>query len=154
MAEILEDSAFFVQCTGQIESGYYGTLDHLYCRYSFHFGHDWAIASGLDTGLSQTARRIVTQDEMVVWNFPIDVTFKATNVHGWPRIALSVYGIDHLGRDVVRGYGSCLVPLAVGQHVIDVDTYAPLATSQFNQWMSWLMGNPPEFFDSKFVCQV
>ena len=26
----------------------------------------------------------------VVWNFPIDVKFKSTNVFGWPRIAISV----------------------------------------------------------------
>lgn len=83
-------------------------------------------------------------DDGVVWNFPVDVTFKSTNVHGWPRIALSTYGIDSLGRDVVRGYGSALVPLSPGQHVIDVDMYVPLATSTFNQVMSWLMGNPPE----------
>tara|TARA_B110000090_G_C13346266_1_gene433089 strand:- start:591 stop:908 length:318 start_codon:yes stop_codon:yes gene_type:complete len=61
--------------------------------------------------------------------------------------------MDYLGRDVVRGYGSALVPLTPGQHIIDVDMYTPMATSYFNQAISWLMGNPPEFFDSKFVCQ-
>lgn len=45
---------------------------------------------GLDTGLSQIAQRAGGQDTAVVWNFPIDVTFKATNAFGWPRIALSV----------------------------------------------------------------
>lgn len=45
---------------------------------------------GLDTGLSQIARRAGGQDTAVVWNFPIDVTFKTTNAFGWPRIALSV----------------------------------------------------------------
>lgn len=89
----------------------------------------------------------------VIWNFPFDVSFKSTNVFGWPRIAVSVYGIDYLGRDVVRGYGSVLVPLTPGPHVLDIDMYVPLATSLFNQFVSWIMGNPPEFFDSKFVCQ-
>ena len=79
-----------------------------------------------------------------MWNFPIDITFKSTNVFGWPRIAISVNGIDFLGRDVVLGYGSVLVPLSAGQHTIDVDMYTPLATSSFNQAVSWLMGNPPE----------
>lgn len=45
---------------------------------------------GLDAGLSQIARRAGGGDTVVVWNFPIDVTFKATNAFGWPRIALSV----------------------------------------------------------------
>ena len=89
----------------------------------------------------------------VVWNFPIDITFKSTNVHGWPRIAITVYGADYLGRDVVRGYCSCLVPLSAGNHVLDCEMYTPLATSSYNQTMSWLLGNPPEFYDPKFVCQ-
>jgi len=150
----MEEAAFYVQCTGQVESGEYGPLDNLYCRYAFHFGNDWEVNAGVETGLSQIARKAPTHYEQgVVWNFPIDVTFKSTNVYGWPRIAISVYGIDYLGRDVVRGYGSALVPLTPGQHVIEVDTYTPVATSTFNQLMSWLLGNPPEFFDSKFVCQ-
>lgn len=45
---------------------------------------------GLDTGLSQIAQRAGGHDTAVVWNFPIDVTFKTTNAFGWPRIALSV----------------------------------------------------------------
>ena len=101
----------------------------------------------------------------VVWNFPIDVKFKSTNVFGWPRIAISVrsqsllivlllycinlyliivynqrtmftlqvYGLDFLGRDVVYGYGSALLPLSSGQHVIDVDMYTPMASSMLNQ---------------------
>lgn len=184
----MEESAFVVQCTGQIESGDFGQIDNLYCRYTFHIGHDWSIASvclfcflsfklllffppfpqflpyvmfimfmlqGPDTGLSQTARKSVMMhgEDGVVWNFPIDISFRATNVHGWPRLALSAYGIDPLGRDIVRGYGSVLVPISPGQHVLDVDMYVPLATSTFNHVMAWLLGNPPEFFDSKFVCQ-
>ena len=92
-------------------------------------------------------------DEGVIWNFPVDVTFKSTNVYGWPRIAISVYGVDFLGRDVVRGYGSALIPLIPGQHIVEVENYTPIATSVFNQALCWIMGNPPEFFDSKFVCQ-
>ncbi|CAN0358596.1 unnamed protein product, partial [Hapterophycus canaliculatus] len=83
-------SNFFVMCTGQVEFGEFGSLDNLYCRYTLSFGNDWYIVHGLDTGLSQIAQRAGGQDTAVVWNFPIDVTFKATNAFGWPRIALSV----------------------------------------------------------------
>lgn len=50
----------------------------------------YSFSQGLDTGLSQIAQRAGGQDTAVVWNFPIDVTFKSTNAFGWPRIALSV----------------------------------------------------------------
>eukprot|EP01034_Spumella_vulgaris_P026254 gene26254-32801_t len=65
----------------------------------------------------------------------------------------NVYGIDFLGRDVIRGYGSALIPLSTGQHQIEVEMFTPLATSTLNHLASVFMGNPPEFFDSKFVCQ-
>jgi len=29
-----------------------------------------------------------------VWNFPVDVTYKATNAFGWPQLILSIYGFD------------------------------------------------------------
>jgi B9 domain-containing protein 1 len=58
--------------------------------------------------------------------------------------AMQVYGTDFLGRDVVRGYGSALVPLAPGQHVFNVPVYVPLASSILTSWLSWLNGNPPE----------
>lgn len=146
--------SFYVECMGQIEKAEFGPVDGLYCRYAFHFGPDWTIISGIDTGLSQTSRSSALHAEPgVVWNFPIDVKFKSTNIFGWPRIAISVYGVDFLGRDIVQGYGSALVPLSSGSHVIDVDMYTPMPSSVANQIASWLWGNPPEFFDSKFVCQ-
>lgn len=141
----LEDSSFFVNCTGQISSAHFGPNDGLYCRYIFSFGPDWTILSGVDNGLSQTGKvNPVYSDEGVIWNFPIDVTFKSTNVFGWPRIAISVYGVDFLGRDVIKGYCSALIPLAPGQHLITSPCYTPLSSSVVNQFSSWLWGNPPE----------
>lgn len=55
-----------------------------------------------------------------------------------------MYGADFLGRDVVRGYGSCLVPLVPGTHTVDVEMYTPMASSFLNNLASWFWGNPPE----------
>jgi B9 domain-containing protein 1 len=142
---VAEDSSFYVSCTGQIVSGQFGPSDALYCRYTFSFGPDWTILSGIDTGLSQTARiNPVHADEGIVWNFPIDVTFKSTNVYGWPRLAVSVYGLDFLGRDIIKGYTSVLLPLSPGQHTLTSPCYVPLSSSIVNQWSAWVFGNPPE----------
>ena len=46
---------------------------------------------GIDQGFSQVARKGTSGDSSVVWNFPVDVTFKSTNPFGWPRIVISVY---------------------------------------------------------------
>jgi B9 domain-containing protein 1 len=99
---------------------------------------------GIDTGISQVSSRNFHSNQEIVWNFPVDVTFKSTNVHGWPRISFSVYGLDFLGRDVIRGYGSALIPVFPGNHAITVDMYKPLAGSALNNMISWLFGDSPE----------
>ena len=128
-----------------MDSGSFPDVDSVYCTYSFSYGVDWTLVSGLEAGISQTATKasLSTTDD-IVWNFPIDATFKSTNVFGWPRLAISIYGIDFFGRDVPRGYASILIPLSPGNHVIQTTTFVPMATSYLNEWMSWLMGNPPE----------
>jgi B9 domain-containing protein 1 len=60
-----------------------------------------------------------------VWNFPIDLTLKSTNAFGWPRLALSVFAVDALGRDSVVGYGAVLLPTTPGRHERWVYMYAP-----------------------------
>ena len=85
---------------------------------------------------------------------PMDVTFKSTNIFGWPRLAIAVYGLDWLGRDVIKGYCSVVIPLQTGSHTItSTALYTPMATTLFNDWVGWLYGNPPEFYNAKFVCQ-
>jgi B9 domain-containing protein 1 len=149
------ESSFYLMANGQVESAVFsGGIDNLYCRYAMSFGNDWGVIHGVDSGLSQIARMDQgSQDQSVTWNFPIDVTFKATNAFGWPRLALSIYGVDGMGRDVVRGYGSMLLPTTPGRHVRYVHTYTPLSSSILQRFMAWMSGTHPEFFDSKFVTQ-
>jgi hypothetical protein len=84
-------SSFYAMFTGQVESATFPNLDGLYVRYTFQHGPDWKIAQGIDAGFSQEAQKGGAGDASIVWNFPIDVTFKSTNPFGWPRLVLSVY---------------------------------------------------------------
>ena len=77
---------------------------------------------GLEEGISQIARAASVSTfsgqskvKPCVWNFPLDAVFKSTNVFGWPQLVVSIYGLDDLGRDVVRGYGSLRLPLTPGR---------------------------------------
>jgi B9 domain-containing protein 1 len=93
----------------------------LYCKFGFQHGADWTLLSGFEQGISQLSSPIQSSNftfkdvNPCVWNFPIDVAFKSTNVYGWPSLLVTVYGYDFLGRDVVRGYGSIKVPTVPGQ---------------------------------------
>jgi len=144
--------AFYVIVHGEVESAEFMD-DDLYARYGVVLGRDWSVVDGIETGLSQIARKAAGPDKRVIWNFPIDVSFKSTNIFGWPRLSLSVYGLDTLGRDVVRGYGSVLIPTFPGTYERNVQLYLPLPASLWQRFISWLTGAYSEFYDSKFVAR-
>lgn len=54
---------------------------------------------------------------------PLEITFKSTNVYGWPQLAVSVYGYDWLGNDVIRGYGGTHVPIFPGRSLLATSLY-------------------------------
>ena len=133
-------SQFTVMATGQIESAKFEGHDSLYCRYSFAAGEDWTVMKGVEEGITQMSSSAGMADEgqLAVWNFPVDVTFRATCAHGWPQIVLSVYGTDAFGRsDMILGYGSVHLPLTPGRHQLYVSTFRPLASSLLGRFQSW-----------------
>jgi B9 domain-containing protein 1 len=65
--------------------------------------------------MSQIAR-ISGNDQTFVWNYPIDITFKSTNPHGWPKLVLSCYTLNFWGTDVVQGYGWVHLPTVPGRY--------------------------------------
>ncbi|XP_024609098.1 B9 domain-containing protein 1 isoform X2 [Neophocaena asiaeorientalis asiaeorientalis] len=125
-------SVFLLMVNGQVESAQFPEYDDLYCKYCFVYGQDWAPTAGLEEGISQITSKSQDARRALVWNFPIDVTFKSTNPYGWPQVVLSVYGPDVFGNDVVRGYGAVHVPFSPGR---------------------WFMGRRPEYTDPKVVAQ-
>ncbi|XP_045841871.1 B9 domain-containing protein 1 isoform X6 [Meles meles] len=108
--------------------------DDLYCKYSFVYGQDWAPTAGLEEGISQITSKSQDVRRALVWNFPIDVTFKSTNPYGWPQIVLSVYGPDVFGNDVVRGYGAVHVPFSPGRHKRTIPMFVPESTSKLQKF--------------------
>jgi hypothetical protein len=57
-------------------------------------------------------------EPLLVWNYPLDLTYKSTNAFGWPQIVVSVYGLDSFGRDVIKGYGCIHIPTCAGRWVL------------------------------------
>ncbi|XP_066416862.1 B9 domain-containing protein 1 [Molothrus aeneus] len=146
-------SVFLLAVSGEIESGEFPGFDDLYCKFSFVYGQDWVPTAGLEEGISQIASKSSVSPTTLVWNFPIDITFKSTNPFGWPQIVLSVYGPDFFGHDVVRGYGAVHVPFVPGRHKRTIAMFVPESTSRLQQLTSWFTGRRPEFTDPKVVAQ-
>lgn len=150
--EAADDSTFFVTCSGHIESGQFD-VDRLYAKVSFSYGNDWSVAEGIDMGITQIASKGIEGGTNVVWNFPVDITFRSFTAYGWPRMCISVYRIDGWERDVVQGYGQFALPTVAGTHTKYVRIFQPISTRTCGQLRDWLFGSQPEFFDSKFVAQ-
>lgn len=94
---------------------------------------------GLEEGITQITCKGKQSPHTLIWNFPLETTFKSTNPSGCelytqhllltvyrcyksaflpgPQLVLSVYGPDVFGNDVVRGYGATHIPITPGQSV-------------------------------------
>ncbi|XP_074137819.1 B9 domain-containing protein 1 isoform X1 [Sminthopsis crassicaudata] len=146
-------TVFLLMVNGQVESAQFPEFDDLYCKYCFVYGQDWAPTSGLEEGISQITSKSADVQHSLVWNFPIDITFKSTNPFGWPQIVISVYGPDVFGNDVVRGYGAVHVPFIPGRHKRTIPMFVPESTSKLQKLTSWFMGRRPEYTDPKLIAQ-
>lgn len=141
---------FTVMVTGQVESAEISCCESAYVKYCLVHGEDWTHLDGPEDGISQISRKTSGPDQLFVWNFPLEATYKATNAFGWPQIIISVYEIDPLGRDIIQGYGCIHLPICGGQYVRQVPLYKPLSSSAMQQMISWAAGRPAEFSNPRF----
>jgi B9 domain-containing protein 1 len=111
-------------------------------------------SQGLEHGISQIAKRTSgSSNNILSWNYPIEICFRSTNAYGWPQLVLGVYGLTMTGKDVVKGYGCVHIPCKPGRHVRYVSLYRPIASSIVKRFIHFITNRPPEFFDSKFIAQ-
>ncbi|GAX79914.1 hypothetical protein CEUSTIGMA_g7354.t1 [Chlamydomonas eustigma] len=143
-------STFSVIATGQIESALVPDCDNAYLKFQLVAGEDWQLLDGLEEGITQAARCSQGYDQLLVWNFPIDVTYKATNAFGWPQLVVSVYGLDAFGRDVIKGYGCIHLPTCSGRFDMKLRLFKPKSASLMQAFNAWMSGMPAEFADPRF----
>lgn len=144
-------ASFLVAVTGRIENAEIFGVDEVYCKYSFAFGNDWSITSGMDEGISQCTLK--DEKGEFVFNFPLEVTFKSSNPHGWPQLVISVFGADIWGNNVAKGYGSTHFPTCHGSYMKTVHLFAPKPSSFIQKFLGWFTGTQPEFVEPKLVAE-
>lgn len=77
-------TCFHISVTGQIEFASFPLGpdgSQLFVRYEVVAGPDWELVAGLSAGITQcsTSR---PQDEKIVFNMPLEFSYKATNPFG------------------------------------------------------------------------
>nr|CAD7257203.1 unnamed protein product [Timema shepardi] len=137
--------------------------------YYIYFVFCIIIIQGLEEGISQISKCSGDERQIFIWNFPLEVTFKSTNPHGWPQLIISVYGLDVFGNDVVRGYGLCHLPISPGQYkktqleilyesvcfpfTHRLPMFVPESSSLVQKLSCWLTGRRPEYVDPRILAQ-
>eukprot|EP00095_Tigriopus_kingsejongensis_P007574 snap_masked-scaffold369_size193746-processed-gene-0.23 protein:Tk07574 transcript:snap_masked-scaffold369_size193746-processed-gene-0.23-mRNA-1 annotation:"b9 domain-containing protein 1 isoform x1" len=144
-------TVFLLSVTGQIASGEFPAMNDLYCKHCFVVGQDWAVTGGQEEGISQIARASLDGHRRIVWNFPLDITFRSTSPFGWPQLVVSVFEMDSFGNEVIRGYGAVHIPLSPGSHEAKIPMFVPESSSLIQRFTGLIMGKRPEFIDSRVV---
>lgn len=75
---------FFLNVTGQIDFVHYPIgfeCTKLFCRYDIVAGNDWQLVSGMSSGVTQNAS-VGQSNDKIVFNMPLEMTFKSTNPFG------------------------------------------------------------------------
>lgn len=78
------ENFFYLNVLGEIKSANFplgADGSGIFIRYDIVAGDDWEMVSGVKAGLTQCANSGKYSDE-IVFNMPIEFTFKTTNVHG------------------------------------------------------------------------
>eukprot|EP00946_MAST-07B_sp_MAST-7B-sp1_P000014 g14.t1 len=142
----------YMNVSGRVESAHIRGHDQLMCSYEFVYGPDWRLQDTptSTTCDSQYSVNVPTRAGATsVWNFPLSATFTSTNVHGWPRLVITLCD-NNL---VARGYGVCYIPPYPGHYLRYIHIFTPLASAPVQDFLGWLLNAPPEFRESKFTAQ-
>ncbi|KAH8295112.1 hypothetical protein KR018_007269 [Drosophila ironensis] len=156
-------ATFFSVCiTGQIVSATFPLgpdREYVFLRYELVAGPDWQLASGPQHGLTQLAtNRSGHFNEPIVFNMPIEVTYKSTSPFGWPQILVSVFGRNGiLGRETLLGYAHVHLPVfssrrpAEQPELMQAPILRPKCPSMMADVTSWLLRREPELKDPKVL---
>lgn len=78
------ENFFFLNILGEIQAAKFPLGPDgsgIFIRFDIVAGDDWEMVSGVKSGITQCAN-VGRNSELVVFNMPIECTFKSTNIHG------------------------------------------------------------------------
>ncbi|XP_075157425.1 B9 domain-containing protein 1 [Haematobia irritans] len=150
-------SYFNIFITGHIESAVFPLgpeATDIFCRYESFAGSDWELVSGIKNGITQSAsNKNGNFNDPIVFNMPIELTYRSTNVFGWPQLIVCVYGRTRWGIETSLGYSRLHIPVfgsGVNQR-IRAPILKPRCSNAMADITSWISGRNPELKDSKIL---
>lgn len=171
-------SCFYISTIGQLEAAHFpvgNSSRSVHCRYEIVHGPDWELVSGHKSGITQCASVGNDSFHTIVFNMPLEFTFKSTNPFGCkcpscvesfkrptlqftipgPQIVFNVYGDNLWGAEVSRGNTRVHIPLA--GHDQSQRITCPLVTPKPLDFCAkiaaWFSDWKPEFRDMTVLSQ-
>ncbi|XP_017053477.1 B9 domain-containing protein 1 [Drosophila ficusphila] len=154
-------SCFSLCISGQIVSATFPLgpdKEFVFLRYELVAGPDWQLASGPQHGITQLAtNKRGPFNEPIVFNMPIEVTYKSTSPFGWPQMLVSVFGRSGLGRETLLGYAHIHLPVfgsrrpAEQSEQLQAPILMPKCPNMMADITSWLLRREPELKDPKVL---
>ena len=134
---------------GQIQNCDTPKATDIYCKFGYTYGSCWSLASGYSEGVTQLSK--VNNANRCIWNYPLNVSFKAERPFGWPQIVIAVYGKNPIGVDMVVGYGVIHLPTNKGIHNVEIPLFSPSSASLMQKIIGLFTGSSPEFINLNFI---
>lgn len=141
-----------------------------FCRFRFVAGNGWTLLDGHAGGQSQTAQvdrslggggviasftgeayAPAAGSASCVWEQPVDVHFSASTLTGWPQLAVTVWAQTELQQNEIIGYGVVRVPVAPGEHTLEIATWRPEGSFLQELRASFLGAGVPSLTDTTMV---
>ncbi|KAL7728235.1 hypothetical protein ACLKA6_005648 [Drosophila palustris] len=156
-------ASYFSLCiTGQIVSATFPLgpdKEFIFCRYELIAGPDWQLASGPQHGLTQmSTNKSGHFNDKIVFNMPIEVTYKSTSPFGWPQILISVFGQSGGRDESLLGYAHVHLPVfgsrphgEQSSSLSEVPILTPRCQNMLGDVTSWLLRRQPELKDPKVL---
>ncbi|XP_023291444.1 B9 domain-containing protein 1 [Lucilia cuprina] len=150
-------SYFNIFITGQLESATFPLgpeASEIFCRYESVAGPDWELVSGHNKGITQFASNHNGNfNDAIIFNMPIEQTYRSTNSFGWPQLLISIYGKTRWGIETSLGYSHVHVPVFgnVANYTIKAPILKPRCSNMLADVTTWLTGRNPELKDAKIL---
>ncbi|KAM3964842.1 B9 domain-containing protein 2-like [Aphomia sociella] len=110
---------------------------------------NWTILSGCPEG--QTTSGIPDYNKSVIWAHPLDIHYITKGIQGWPKLVAQVSCLDSLGRSWIVGYSCCSLPVAPGQHTLQIPCWEPVATTLTDRIKQYFLGGSHQLLQKDII---
>ncbi|KAG2449404.1 hypothetical protein HYH02_005553 [Chlamydomonas schloesseri] len=131
----------------------------LFCRWQLLYepSKSWQVVRGLQQGATHACRSDLPEEDLVVWEHPLDMHLRTHSLQGWPVLLLMVYARDEsANRDSFVSYALVNLPTQPGTHHLSCHTWFAVESNRAlgRSFFGWHTGLIPRLEDETFITDL